>query len=421
LKTEMLIPFIAALLLLTAAGPAQAGERVLVVHGDRIENRWDPYLVPDPAPITPDPPRAVPASGPTVRESLDRALAKGGISEAQHARFSRIYTEARAVLRHRRTVARRCRIQLARVIGVVQTMSSRGTLNGGRMPALFLQLRRNTEFWEQEPNVRLGERVEFEDDPLVFQHYAGFGLQIQPLGSFGKANGLWKECTERPDDCKKDTLHALLESMLRVASWRAGARAWEYWFPFGGGYPPWASGMAQATGMQALARGAVFFAEPSFMIAASKALPLFLKPPPAGVRVRADHGYHYLLYSFAPGLRVLNAFLQSITGLHDYAKLNHDRRARRLFAAGDRAARRETPRYDTGRWSYYALPNKNLSTNDYHLLVIGFLENLCERTHAHVYCRTARRFTRYARKHGIYPPPPPSGVEPAPGPRCGVV
>jgi hypothetical protein len=421
LKTEMVVPVIALLLLFAAAPPAFAGERVLVVNGDRIVERWDPYLVPDTAPLEPDPPRAAAAAGPTVRQSLDRALANGGISEAQHARFSRIYTEARAVLRHRRAVARRCRIQLARVIGVIQTMSSRGTLNGGRMPALFLQLRRNTEFWEKEPRIGLAERVEFDGDPLVFQHYAGFGLQIQPLGNFGKANGLWKECTETPRDCKRDKLHALLESMLRVSSWRAGAKAWEYWFPFGGGYPPWASGMAQATGMQALARGAVFFAEPRFMIAASRALPLFQKPPPAGVRVRAHHGYHYLLYSFAPRLRVLNAFLQTITGLHDYAQLNADRRARRLFRAGDRAARRETPRYDTGRWSYYSLPLKNLSSNDYHLLVIGFLENLCERTHARVYCRTARRFIRYARKRGIYPPPPPSGGEPAPGPRCGVL
>jgi hypothetical protein len=353
-----------------------------------------------------------------VRESLDRALRRGGISRAQHRRFNRVYTHARAVL-SRRAVARRCRIQLARVIGVVQTMARRGTLNGGRMPALFLQLRRNTDFWEREPRVRVGERVEFEGDPLLFQHYTGYGLQIQPLGNFGKANGLWKQCRDEPDECRRTRLHRLLSSMLRVASWRAGAKTWEYWFPFGGGYPPWASGMAQATGMQALARGAVFFAEPRFMIAASKALPLFRKRPVAGVRVPSGRGYHYVLYSFAPGLRVLNAFLQAVTGLHDYARLNDDRRARKLFRAGDRAARREVPRYDTGRWSYYALPNKNLSSLDYHVLVTGFLENLCERTDARVYCRTARRFARYTKRRGGPPPPPPS--DPPAGPRCGDV
>jgi hypothetical protein len=287
------------------------------------------------------------------------------------------------------------------------------------MPALFLQVRRNMEFWEKEPDIHLGERVSFGKDPMLFQHYAGYGLQIQPLGNFGKANGLWTECKERPEDCEPETLETLLESMLRVASTRAGSKAWEYWFPFGGGYPPWASGMAQATGMQALARGATFFGEPRFMTAAEEALGLFLKPPPAGVRVSVGRGYHYVLYSFAPGLRVLNAFLQTVTALHDYAELNDDRRARRLFQAGDREARRETPHYDTGSWSYYALPNKNLSTWDYHVLVTGFLENLCDRTGARVYCRTARRFARYSREHGGAPPP--SGGTPGPGRRCGYI
>ena len=414
----MVAVVIAVVALLAAAPAALAGDRVLVVDGERIVERWDPYLPPDAQPITPDPPPARPAAarGPTVREALDHALRTGGIPERQHARFNRIYTHARAVF-SRRDVGRRCRIQLGRVLGTIQTLARQGLLNGGRMPALFLQLRRNAEFWAQEPRIRLGERVSFKGDPLLLQHYEGYGLQIQPLGNFGKANGLWTECEEEPGECKAKRLSNLLASMLRVASWRAGAKAWEYWFPFGGGSPPWVSGMAQATGMQALARAARFLGEPRFAIAARKALPLFLKRPPAGVRVRTKRGSHYPLYSFAPGLRVLNAFLQAISGLHDYAKLNRDARARRLFRAGDRLARRWVPKFDTGKWSYYALPNKNLSSWDYHVLVTGFLENLCERTGARVYCRTARRFARYSQRRGG---PPPPGT-PGEGQRCGYV
>jgi hypothetical protein len=409
----MLLALIAGLMLV-AAPPALAGDRVLIVKGERIEKRWDPYLPPDPQPLTPDPPAAQSAAGGEVKQALTRARRNGRISERQHRRFTRILNDAHA-LYDRGSVGERCRSQVARVLSVMSTIAARGGLSASRMPALFLQLKRNIEFWEKEPDIRLGERVSFGKDPLLLQHYAGYGLQIQPLGNFGKANGLWTECQERPRDCKKEMLHALLTSMLRVSSRRAGFRAWEYWFPFGGGYPPWASGMAQATGMQALARGATFFGEPRFMTAAENALTLFRKPPPVGVRVSSGRGYHYVLYSFAPGLRVLNAFLQAITGLHDYAGLNKDRRARRLFLAGDRAARRETPRYDTGSWSYYALPNRNLSTWDYHVLVTGFLENLCERTGARVYCRTGRRFARYSRERGG---PPPPGT-PGPGRRCG--
>ena len=408
------------LMLLVFAAPAAAGDEILLVKPDSIERRWESQLPPDPQPLTPDPPGARPSAGPTVRESLDRALRKGGISKRQHARFNRIYTEARAVLRRRRKVQARCRIQLARVIGVIQTMSSRGTLNGGRMPALFLQLQRNKEFWEREPRIPVGKRVEFDGDPLQFQHYAGYGLQIQPLGNFGLANGLWRECDERPDDCRPKRLRKLLESLLRVSSWRVGGKAWEYWFPFGGGYPPWASGMAQATGLQALARGATFFAEPKFMIAASRALPLFRKRSPAGVRLPTRSGAHYLLYSFSPGLRVLNAFAQTVTGLHDYAKLNRDARARKLFRAGDRALRRELPRYDDGDWSLYSLGGVEAS-RDYHALVVQFLGNLCERTDARVYCKFTRRFNRYLNRRGGPPPPPPPGGEAPLGPRCGAL
>ena len=413
----MIFPLIVTLLLLVAAPPAAAGDRVLVVKGDQVEERWDPYLPPDTMPMTPDPPHAQVAAEGAIRGSVTRALGNGRISERQYARFNRILTEARRVY-NGQSVARRCRMQLGRVLGLLGTIAARGDLKASRMPALFLQVKRNMEFWEKEPDIRLGERVSFGKDPLLFQHYLGYGLQIQPLGNFGKANGLWTECKDRPKDCKRRTLRALLDSMLRVASTRGASKAWEYWFPFGGGFPPWASGMAQATGMQALARAAIFFAEPRFMTAAERALGLFRKPPPIGVQISSGRGNHYLLYSFAPGLRVLNAFLQAITGLHDYAKLNHDRTARRLFRAGDRRARHETPRYDTGSWSYYALPNKNLATLDYHVLVTGFLENLCDRTGVRVYCRTARRFARYTRRRVGEPPPPPDGPAP-PGRRCG--
>ncbi len=40
--------------------------------------------------------------------------------------------------------------------------------------------------------------------------------------------------------------------------------AWEYMFHFGGGAPPWISGMAEATAIQALARAAVLLEEPAY-------------------------------------------------------------------------------------------------------------------------------------------------------------
>jgi hypothetical protein len=111
--------------------------------------------------------------------------------------------------------------------------------------------------------------------------------------------------------------------------------------------------------------------------------------------VGSGPGSHYLIYSFAPRLRVLNGFLQAVTGLYDYAKLTADPRGQLLFEAGERAAQAEVPRYDTGKWSYYALPAKSQSTYGYHSLVTTFLDNLCSRTGVPVYCETAQKFHAY--------------------------
>ena len=50
-------------------------------------------------------------------------------------------------------------------------------------------------------------------------------------------------------------------------------------------------------------------------------------PAPEGVRVPAGAGVHYAQYSFEPGLRILNGFIQSLVGLYDYGRIAADTRA----------------------------------------------------------------------------------------------
>jgi hypothetical protein len=194
-----------------------------------------------------------------------------------------------------------------------------------------------------------------------------------------------------------DKLKLLLDRLVALRVTRGGFSTWEYDFPFGGGSAPWISGMAQATAMQALARGSQVLGDPSYLAVAHEALGAFETAAPTGIRVSADGGNHYLIYSNQPRLRVLNAFLQSLIGLFDYAKASDDPVAKRLFEAGDRAARVEVPRYDTGAWSLYSL-GEGESNLDYHKLVRDFLGRLCDRTSAAVYCNTATRFTGYLKK-----------------------
>ena len=209
-------------------------------------------------------------------------------------------------------------------------------------------MERNLEWWRTGPLLASGRRVEFEGSELVWQYYPGSGLQLQMLGNFGKLNGLW-------GGRENDRLAVMLDELLLLAAERAGGLAWEYYFGFGGGRPPWVSGLAQGTAVQALARSATRLKRQADVLPiAQRALAVFEAPTPQGVRVPAEHGSHYAIYSFAPDLRVLNGFIQSLIGLYDYARISGDPRGTALFQAAEPQARAEVPTYDTGAWSLYS-------------------------------------------------------------------
>ena len=200
----------------------------------------------------------------------------------------------------------------------------------------------------------------------MWQYYPGQGIELQELGSFGKADGLY---TAGPLDYPR--MRHLLAELIPLAAKRAGGIAWEYYFQFDGGVPPWTSAMSQATALEALTRAAKAFADISYLNIARQALPIFSVRPPLGVSIGASHGAWYLLYSFAPGATVVNGFLQTLIGLYDFAHASGDPKAARLFAAGDAEARFAVPRYDTGAWSLYQ-PGQEDDLS-YHELVTGFL------------------------------------------------
>jgi hypothetical protein len=90
---------------------------------------------------------------------------------------------------------------------------------------------------------------------------------------------------------------------------------------------------------------------------------------------------------------VLNAFLQSLIGLDEFAQTSKSPLAARLFAAGNAEAQAELPQFDTGSWSLYK-PGVEDSVA-YHELVTGLLKQLCAMTSAAVYCTTASHFESY--------------------------
>jgi hypothetical protein len=309
------------------------------------------------------------ARGPSVTAALSSLKSSGAITEAAYRQYAGAYAAANSSLKK---LSGTRRAELAAVIANTQGMAAAGAFTPTRLPVIFLTLEKNRQWWTTQPLVSSRVRVSFSPSKIVWEYYAGQGIQIQWLGTFGEANGYYLSGHENTN------LRQLLGEVLPLASNRAGGIAWEYMFHFDGGSPPWTSGLSQGTALQVMARAWSRFKEPAYLTAAQQALGIFQTAPSTGVRVKTAAGAEYAEYTYAPSDRILNGFIQADVGLYDYTSITHDPLGLKLFEAGDAEARAEVPHYDTGAWSLYDQYGE--SDLNYHELLTEFLQHLCERT-----------------------------------------
>jgi D-glucuronyl C5-epimerase C-terminus len=395
----------AALLL---AAPARAGE-VILVKGDRAVRVNDPD-VPSAREVSLGPPvggraplgvaaRRARGAAPRRRDrravhgALNRLHRAERIEEADYRGWRRWYVRSLRTYRRLRGARRE---QLGYVVDSVEALAMSRRLGATRMPAAFVQLERNRRYWSSLPYPAAGDQVSFQGSQILYQYFPGEGLQLHPLSTFKKANHMYGACERADPTCDQAGLRRLLDEMIELAVQRSRRFiAWEYAFHFGGGSPPWISGMAQATGLQAYARAATLLQEPRYVETARAGLGAFETGPPGGVRTGGPGGgVHYLHYSFAPRLYIFNAFLQALIGLHDFGRLAGDPRATGLFREAEPEARTEVPLSDVGDWSRYSYRGAE-STGDYHELLREFLASMCSRRIGALYCDYAERYRGY--------------------------
>jgi D-glucuronyl C5-epimerase C-terminus len=340
-------------------------------------------------------PARKPAAAVTVTSALAGLKSGGAISEAQYTQYTGVYVAAERSLKK---LSGTRHAELQSVIADTQQMAAAGEFVPTRLPVIFLTLEKNRQWWTTEPLIASRERVSFPPSKIVWEYYAGQGVQIQWLGTFGEANGYYLSGHEN------ENLKQLLSEVLPLATDRAGGIAWEYMFHFDGGAPPWTSGLSQGTALQVLARAYSRFKEQQYLTAAQQALGIFEQPPPQGVRVQTPAGAEYAEYTYAPSDMILNGFIQADIGLYEYASITKDPLGLKLFEEGDAQARAQTPRYNTGAWSMYDQYGE--SDLNYHELLTEFLQHLCEKTSKglpirqanapiagdEIYCTTAQAF-----------------------------
>src|SRR5919201_2981765 len=170
---------------------------------------------------------------------------------------------------------------------------------------LFSMLAFNTRWfashWDQKP----GKDVVDPADGTWYRAFPGIGFQFHPLENFGKLNNFVAQ---------KNVSRAeqLAQSLMDRSVVRAGGLAWEYYFRFERGRPPWISGMVQAVAAQALAGAGTLLGGPAFISASQR---VYTTVPSLTRSVRT--GPWIRLYAFNDET-VLNAQLQTILSLQDY-------------------------------------------------------------------------------------------------------
>ncbi len=257
---------------------------------------------------------------------------------------------------------------------------------GPRALALFSQLRENVDYLAAHPIPADGTDVTGSDG-VVYRWFAGKGFEFHPLANFSALDNL-------ASSRNVDGTQQLAEALLARAIPRSGGRLyWEYAFPYGIGRPPWASGLAQAVAAQALARASSLLQDTSLLAAAQKAyatIPGLLQSTSAGPWIR--------LYGFNHEV-VLNAQLQTILSLREYAQRSGDTGAQTLADQLLASARTLFPRFDTGDWSLYELGG-GYAPRGYQEFVTDLLGKLAQQTQDPFWAAVAARFVNYT-----YQPP----------------
>jgi len=286
---------------------------------------------------------------------------------------------------------RRSALVLVAAVGLAVVVGRPGDARGAAGPFQTARARILTETRavNDEHLARLGAPRDVRArSGVVYRRYGSHGYQFQPLASFGRVNAL-TDAGER----RKAT--ALARALVARGKKSGPSICWEYSFGIYGARPRWTSGLTQAVAAQALARvGLLHDARRAF----AAIPPKLLIGLPEGPWVR--------LYSFSNSV-VLNAQLQALLSLRQYAALTHDPRALRLTRELADSSRLLLPRFDTGWWSRYELSGGNAPI-DYHRYVTSLLWRLARTSGSTVWARQAERFRvdwRQPPQLAIRPPP----------------
>lgn len=213
---------------------------------------------------------------------------------------------------------------------------------------------------------------------LAWHYFAGVGVYMQPVETVQAT--IWIRPTS---SSSTDSLLALGEALWKYAVWHtaAGRRfpIWEYYLPlvqYGiEMVPPWQSGMAQG---EALIVFTELYRRTQSSLWRERARQTFesfqVRWDDGGVQI-ADTVGGLWWEEYHPAVRVWNGSMLALIAVGEYADASHDASATQMYLRGLARAERDTPLYDTGTWTRYALvgPTNGQFYHSFHIQIADAL------------------------------------------------
>jgi heparosan-N-sulfate-glucuronate 5-epimerase len=241
----------------------------------------------------------------------------------------------------------------------------------------------------------------------MLDYHGVIGLQYNPIAiaQWGLAN--YNLSCETGDEARH-------QKMLKAATWLAvnleknprGLWVWNHHFDWD--YrdtlkAPWYSGLAQGQGISLLVRAYAKTKDERYKSAAEKAFVALTRPITEGGVLFNDEANNLWIeeYLVDPPTHILNGFMWTLWGVHDFWLATGDVSAKTIFDRGTKTLVDNLASFDTGYWSLYEQSGtrlKMLASPFYHRLHIVQLRVMSTITGDAGFAATADRWEHYARR-----------------------
>ncbi len=243
---------------------------------------------------------------------------------------------------------------------------------------------------------KVNEKTLLDDKGITVNLIEGNKTVYFPISIFQYALGLWDLYLANNDLRRKEQF--LIQCQWIIDNQKEDG-SWNCFGPIG--YPQYTvSSMGQGEAISVLVRAYKITSDIRWLDAAKKAMKFMLMPiNKGGTLIVRGNDYFFEEYPDEAGEKrsVLNGWIFSLFGIHDYLLVVNDLKVKAIYAKSIETLKQHLKDYDMGYWSLYDITGR-VASPAYHALHIALLNTLSDLTNQKVFKETADRWKIYNEK-----------------------